>query len=218
MTGILTAATATAKSDVRPAPASTAHPCTVQVVPQPVPLPRRRYSRSRAVLLNETTAVRFYLGEAVEVDLSHLGKGPVTADDVRFWSRVEKTTSGCWEWRGALTNRGYGWFVANGKQWGAHRYAYTRAVGPIGHGLHVCHRCDNKKCVRPDHLFAGTHAENMHDMWFKGRAAYQRSEPKNPSAAKRAREQRYRQRAGLARQYQCSRCGALGHNRRRCTA
>lgn len=86
----------------------------------------------------------------------------------RFQEKVEKT-DGCWLWRPAKPNE-YGKFmVRKGVMDGAHRVAWTLAHGPIPKGLMVLHRCDNPRCVRPDHLFLGTAADNSRDMVAKGR-------------------------------------------------
>lgn len=85
----------------------------------------------------------------------------------RFWSYVAKS-DGCWEWTGKIGKNGYGVFFANVKAYPAHRKSWQMANGPIPSGMHICHHCDNKKCVRPDHLFVGTHADNMRDAWAKG--------------------------------------------------
>ena len=84
-----------------------------------------------------------------------------------FWAKVRKTI-GCWEWCGSRKGR-YGNLTVKRKNVLAHRFAWEITFGPIPRGLFVCHHCDNKKCVRPDHLFLGTHNDNMHDMVIKGR-------------------------------------------------
>lgn len=94
-----------------------------------------------------------------------------------FWSKVFKHEgNGCWEWIGRLCDKGYGYFdltEGRARKWKerAHRLAWTLVNGPIPAGLHVLHRCDNPKCVRPSHLFLGTHLDNMRDKVQKGRQA-----------------------------------------------
>ena len=95
--------------------------------------------------------------------------GPV-AD--RFWKNVDKgadDASCCWLWVGRTNQNGYGSFRLRGKNWPAHRYSYTMQYGEIEKGINACHKCDVRKCVRPDHLFPGTHKINMDDMKSKGR-------------------------------------------------
>jgi hypothetical protein len=86
----------------------------------------------------------------------------------RFWAKVNKTDE-CWEWTAAIGRDGYGVFKVDGKMVKAHRYSAI-LDGRDPTGLLVCHHCDNRKCVRPGHLFLGTNSDNMRDMRAKGRA------------------------------------------------
>lgn len=85
-----------------------------------------------------------------------------------FWARCTKS-DGCWQWTGMIGSKGYGKFSFKGQRWHAHRLAYTFSKGPIPDGKFVCHKCDNKKCVNPSHLFIGTALDNNRDCITKGR-------------------------------------------------
>jgi hypothetical protein len=85
----------------------------------------------------------------------------------RLDERTDKSGD-CWVWTGPKNNKGYGHFRM-GRDTRAHRVSYVLNVGPIPDGLFVLHRCDNPSCVRPDHLFLGTHQDNMDDRTRKGR-------------------------------------------------
>lgn len=91
-------------------------------------------------------------------------------DQIRFWSRVDKRGE-CWEWVRGKFPSGYGAFWIHGRQEYAHRLAYFSSTGQHPGPLEVRHTCDNRACVRPDHLVLGTHADNMRDMAERGRAA-----------------------------------------------
>jgi hypothetical protein len=78
-----------------------------------------------------------------------------------FRSKVEEMSDGCWEWTGSKHPKGYGFFSATGKKIYAHRYIWQVLYGPIPTGFELDHLCNNKSCVRPDHLDCVTHSQNM---------------------------------------------------------
>jgi hypothetical protein len=86
---------------------------------------------------------------------------------------IPEPNSGCWLWTGAINADGYACIGADApsrKVLGAHRVSWELTNGYIPNGLHVLHRCDVRCCVNPDHLFLGTHQDNIADCKTKGRA------------------------------------------------
>jgi hypothetical protein len=84
-------------------------------------------------------------------------------------SKIKIDENGCWIWQGSTIN-GYGQAgFPDRKQSSAHRLSYKTHKGDIPDGVLVLHRCDVRNCVNPDHLFLGTHSDNIHDCIDKGR-------------------------------------------------
>ena len=112
----------------------------------------------------------------------------------RFFQYTLKTDQ-CWEWQGGIfQSSGYGRIAINRQSKLAHRFSYELHYGQIPFGLYVCHHCDNRICVRPDHLFLGTAKDNLQDASRKGRL------PKgNDNWAHRHPESRQGERNGSAK-------------------
>lgn len=97
------------------------------------------------------------------------GGRPPSDPKERFLSKVKVMPSGCHEWQSTMHRDGYGKFYYYGQQYSAHRAAYTLFVGDFPARKHVLHKCDNRRCVNPEHLFLGAAQDNVDDMDQKGR-------------------------------------------------
>jgi hypothetical protein len=108
----------------------------------------------------------------IEVTVEYLASQGLSKNfPQRFWRKVSKTES-CWIWTGNKSSGRYGEINKFGGHHliKSHRASWILHYGPIPEGYSVCHRCDNPACVRPDHLWIGTHDQNMKDMVSKGRS------------------------------------------------
>lgn len=88
----------------------------------------------------------------------------------RFWAKVKiGDADACWEWKASAIKQGYGQFHINGFPRGSHRVAWTLTHGAPEKGQYVLHKCDNKKCCNPAHLYLGTQKDNSKDAWQRNR-------------------------------------------------
>lgn len=90
-----------------------------------------------------------------------------------IWKNYKITSSGCWEWQKYIGLNGYGQISINNKKISVHRLSYKLHFGHLPDDMHVCHKCDNRKCINPNHLWLGKDLDNLRDMWKKGRGKNQ---------------------------------------------
>lgn len=88
----------------------------------------------------------------------------------RFWAKVDRCGANeCWEWKASLHPKGYGQMNINGKPVASHRITWRLTHGSINKAQMICHKCDNRSCCNPGHLFEGTASDNTKDMISKAR-------------------------------------------------
>lgn len=107
--------------------------------------------------------------------MGHCGFFAIPIAD-RFWSKADIGDGNvCWDWHSTI-REGYGSIKIGDKKFSSHRIAYQLTYGEIPAGLCVCHKCDNRKCINPNHLFVGTRGDNNRDRHLKGRSNFIKGE------------------------------------------
>jgi hypothetical protein len=113
----------------------------------------------------------------------------------RFYAKVVVNgTSGCHHWQGCLQSRGYGQVRIDGVIYYAHRLGWELTRGFIPEGLNVLHKCDNPKCVNPEHLFLGTQKDNIRDMMAKRRHPRTKDQSKYTDEQRRVLKRKHKRR------------------------
>ena len=101
------------------------------------------------------------------------GKNPYNTEERLFWSKVDiKGPDDCWEWKASIGNSGYGRFHFRCKVTGSHRVSWTLSNGPIPEGHYILHKCDNKLCCNPNHLYPGTAYNNTMDRYDRNTISF----------------------------------------------
>lgn len=146
--------------------------------------------------LNQGRRIRELLGPKGRLTLAERVNSHVTID----------TDTGCWVWTASRRSDGYGQIRIGGKNAAAHRISYEIAKGEIPPGAFLCHTCDNRGCVNPDHLFLGDHKLNAQDAQAKGRLRAAETSPQAKLTNQQALEIRESKERGvdLARRYNVS--------------
>jgi hypothetical protein len=88
---------------------------------------------------------------------------------IRLSNKTSISEKGCWEWNGARSSDGYGSIKVKGRMEGTHRVMWQVVKGDIPYGMNVLHKCDNPCCINLEHLWLGSHQDNMADMVSKHR-------------------------------------------------